>query len=177
MNPVNGIEIPELLPLRAFLLQALCLLVAIAAESYFFHSALKLTRRTSIAAAATTNLLAAVIGWLIFFYIAYFLFDLIPALTPLKHDLVAYIFLNQYGSVLASALILCATTIFLILLFLKIQTIKFMSKLQLLGKEAVVLAAKKRQKRYPLASVVLSAHSCSNTLILTILFVVNWLEN
>ncbi|GAB4302248.1 MAG: hypothetical protein Fur0025_42950 [Oscillatoriaceae cyanobacterium] len=177
MNPVNGIEIPYILPLRAFLLQALCLLVAIAAESYFFHSALKLTRRNSIAAAATTNLFAAVTGWLIFFYIAYFLFDLIPALTPLKHDLVAYIFLNQYSPVLASAVIFSATTVFLILLFLKIYLIKFMSKMQLLGKEAVVLASKKRSKRYPLASVVLWAHSCSNTLILTILFLVNWLGN
>lgn len=175
MNPVNGIEIPELLPLRAFLLQALCLLVAIAAESYFFHANLKLTRKNSIAAAATTNLFAAVIGWLIFFYIAYFLFDLIPALSPLQHDLVAYIFLNQYSPVLASAIILVATTIFIILLLFKIYTIKFMSQLQLLGKKAVVLAAKKRQKRYPLASVVLWAHSCSNTLILTILFLVNWL--
>ncbi len=174
MNPLTEIDIPHLLPLRAFLLQALCLLVAIAAESYFFHSTLKLTKKTSIAAAATTNLFAAVIGWLLFFYMAYFLFDLIPALTPIKHDLAAYIFLNQYSPGLASAIILSATTIFLMLLFVKIQTIKFMSKLQLLGKEAVVLASKKRSKRYPLPSVVLWAHSCSNTLILTILFLVNW---
>ncbi|HIK11190.1 MAG TPA: hypothetical protein IGS52_13125 [Oscillatoriaceae cyanobacterium M33_DOE_052] len=177
MNPVTGIEIPYILPLRAFLLQALCLLVAIAAESYFFHSALKLTRKNSIAAAATTNLFAAVIGWLIFFYIAYFLLDLIPALTPIKHDLAGYIFLNQYSPLLGSAIILVATTIFIILLFFKIYTIKFMSKIQLLGKEAVVLAAKKRQNRYPLHSVVLWAHSCSNTLILTILFLVNWVGN
>jgi hypothetical protein len=77
------------LPLQTFLFQFLFLLVAIALEARVLYRKMRLSRRASVEYATFINLLAASIGWLVFF-IAH---KWIP--LPLKDQLVSYIFFDR----------------------------------------------------------------------------------
>ncbi len=77
------------LPLQTFLFQSLFLIISIALESRVFYKRLILSRKASIEYATILNLLAASVGWLVFFTIQ----NWIPPL--LKDQLVSYIFFDR----------------------------------------------------------------------------------
>lgn len=77
------------LPLQTFLFQFLFLLVAIALESRVLYRRMNISRRTSVEYSTFINLLAASIGWLVFFLIQ----NWIP--LYLKDQLISYIFFDR----------------------------------------------------------------------------------
>ena len=77
------------LPLQTFLFQFLFLLVAIALESRVLYRRMNISRRTSVEYSTFINLLAASIGWLVFFMIQ----DWIP--LDFKDQLISYIFFDR----------------------------------------------------------------------------------
>lgn len=76
-------------PLQTYLFQAIFLLVAIALEARVLYKRLGISRKTSVEYATSINLLAAIIGWLVFFIIQ----DRIP--LALKDQLISYIFFDR----------------------------------------------------------------------------------
>lgn len=77
------------LPLQTFLFQFLFLLVAIALESRVLYRRMNITRRTSVEYSTFINLLAAGVGWLVFFLIQ----NWIP--PYLKDQIISYIFFDR----------------------------------------------------------------------------------
>ncbi len=77
------------LPLQTYLFQFLFLLVAIALESRVLYRRMSINRRTSVEYATFINLLAASVGWLVFFMIQ----DFIP--LDFKDQLISYIFFDH----------------------------------------------------------------------------------
>jgi hypothetical protein len=77
------------LPLQTYLFQFLFLLVAIALEARVLYRKMRLSRRASVEYATFINLLAASIGWLVFFIGHQWL----P--PSLKDQLVSYIFFDR----------------------------------------------------------------------------------
>ena len=75
--------------IQTYLFQAIFLLVAIALEARVLYKRLGISRRTSVEYATSINLLATIIGWLVFFLIQ----DRIP--LPLKDQLISYIFFDR----------------------------------------------------------------------------------
>jgi hypothetical protein len=57
------------LPLQTFLFQFLFLLVSIALESRVLYRRMNISRRSSVEYSTFINLLAASVGWLVFFMI------------------------------------------------------------------------------------------------------------
>jgi len=81
---------PEtVVPLQTYLFQFLFLLVAIALEARVLYRRLRIPRKTSVEYATVLNLLAASIGWLVFFMIQ----PWIP--VPIKDQLISYIFFDR----------------------------------------------------------------------------------
>jgi len=80
-------------PLGTILFNALFLLVAIAIESYVFHTrGRRLDKKASVAYATCVNLFANVLGWIIFFAIE-------PTLpVNVKTQLISFVFFNQLDS-------------------------------------------------------------------------------
>lgn len=78
------------LPLRAIVFQILFLLIAIAIEALVLHRRLLIARRKSVEYAAFMNLLSAILGWIVFFFIT--------ARLPreLKAQLLNYIFYDNF---------------------------------------------------------------------------------
>lgn len=81
-----------LLPLRAILLQCLCLLVAIAIEAAVFHWELKHPYRRSMEYAVSVNILAITIGWIVFL-------GVIPLLdNQVRVALMSYVLFDRFPS-------------------------------------------------------------------------------
>lgn len=77
------------LPLQTFLFQFLFLLIAIALEARVLYRRMRISRRASAEYATFINLLAASLGWVVFFMIQ----NWIP--LPLKDQLISYIFFDR----------------------------------------------------------------------------------
>lgn len=78
------------LPLRAIVFQVLFLLIAIAIEALVLQRRLLIARRKSIEYAAFMNLLSAILGWIVFFF-------LVSRLSgELKAQLLSYIFYDNF---------------------------------------------------------------------------------
>ena len=77
------------LPLQTFLFQFLFLLVAIALEARVLYRRMVIERKASVEYATFMNLLAASIGWLVFFIVQKW----IP--LSLKDQLISYIFFDR----------------------------------------------------------------------------------
>lgn len=77
------------LPLQTFLFQFLFLLVAIALEARVLYRRMRISRRVSAEFATFINLLAASIGWVVYFMIQ----NWIP--LPIKDQLISYIFFDR----------------------------------------------------------------------------------
>lgn len=78
------------LPLRAIVFQILFLLIAIAIEALVLQRRLQIARRKSVEYAAFMNLLSAILGWIVFF----FLTSRLP--RELKAQLLSYIFYGNF---------------------------------------------------------------------------------
>jgi len=119
--------IGSVVPLQMYLFQAIFLFVAIALEARVFHRRLYLPRRTSVEYAASINLLAAVIGWLAFF----FLQNLLP--LSLKDQIISYIFFDRFlGSQPESFYLTILSTgvvIFFAAFLIKLQGLKLLEAL------------------------------------------------
>ena len=98
------------LPLQTILFQLLFLLVAIALEARVLYRRLRITRKASIKYATSINLLATVIGWLVFFILVT-QNNLLP--LYLKDQIVSYIFFDRFLTPLPANfyLILIATVV------------------------------------------------------------------
>jgi hypothetical protein len=81
-------------PLGTILFNSLFLLVAIAIESYVFHTRIRRLpdKKTSVAYATCVNLFSNVVGWVIFFAVE----PLLPVYV--KTQLVSFVFFNQLNS-------------------------------------------------------------------------------
>ena len=77
------------LPLQTFLFQFLFLLVAIALEARVLYRGMRISRKASVEYATFINLLAASLGWVVFFVIQ----PWIP--LPIKDQLISYIFFDR----------------------------------------------------------------------------------
>lgn len=105
--------LPNVVPLRAIVFQALFLLVAIAIEAVVLQRFLRLDPRQSVQYAASVNLLCTVVGWLalfIFFSLVYTM----PAdwTIPFQANLVNFIFFDQWSNETATSLILVCFVMF-----------------------------------------------------------------
>jgi hypothetical protein len=121
---------PDVLPLLAIAFQSLFLLVAIAIEANVFRRLLTsegkpIGYKTSAQYAMTVNLLATVIGWLVFFLAQPFL----PGI--LRIQLISFIFFDQFlqapiDGALASSLVVTSLIIFLGVYFLKLESLNWL---------------------------------------------------
>ncbi|MBD2040092.1 filament integrity protein FraC [Microcoleus sp. FACHB-672] len=85
------------LPLRAIVFQVLFLLIAIAIEALVLHSRLEIARRKSVEYAAFMNLLSAILGWIVFFF-------MVSRLSgELKAQLLSYIFYDNFSALYRSS--------------------------------------------------------------------------
>ena len=173
--------LPIILPLKAILFQVLFLAIAIAIEAAVWRWQLNLPRRTTIEFAMATNLLAAVIGWLVFFFTQQFLLS-----RELQILLISYIFFGTFvtGTWIRSSewlVILICFFIFLMTYIIKSKGLALMQWMEVLP-PSIVLSGQKspkvmssvfskidRQQNFAL----LVGHSFSHTAILAILFILN----
>lgn len=120
----------DVLPLRAILFQLLFLVLAIAIEAIVLQRYLGIGQKTSIQYAATANLVAAVVGWLIFFTAE-------SSLPPVwRVQLIGYIFYDRINS--PALLIGLAFIIFIGAFLLKLQTINWLDLILEIRKPATV---------------------------------------
>lgn len=106
------------LPLRGILFQCLLLLVAIVLEAIVLRRQLQLGYQPSIQYAATLNLLAVVVGWVIFLGIE----PLLP--EALRMQIISYVlfdsfFVNTWASSLGVAIIVTGLIIFFLTFWVK----------------------------------------------------------
>ena len=167
--------ITSIIPLKTIILQTFFLLVAIAIEGAFLYEFLKFSRKTSLDYAIPMNLFSTITSWLMFF-------TFVPWIgQPLQTDLMDYIFFNQVSDSLYYSLILSVAPLFIIRLLLKILVFIFIEKLKnkfwtykvkIHQKNQLIFTKKIKPKRK--TRVVLWGHSCSDTILLLILFLINW---
>lgn len=103
-----------ILPVRMIVFQILFLLVAIAVETTVFYWMLGVTPRKSAQYATTVNLLAAVVGWLVFLNVQ----AILP--EPIRLDLISSILFNRWSDDLAVWIILMALGTFFLSLAIKL---------------------------------------------------------
>ncbi|MEM1308913.1 MAG: filament integrity protein FraC, partial [Cyanobacteria bacterium P01_H01_bin.153] len=100
------------MPLRAIVFQCLLLVVAIALEAIVLRQRLRLAYQPSIQYAASLNLLAVVVGWMVFLGLE----PLLP--TEIQTQIISYIlFGNFYANALASRLGIVIVVIGLVTFF------------------------------------------------------------
>jgi hypothetical protein len=127
---------PNILPLRAIVLQSLFLLMAIAIEASVLKRRMSLTPKDSVYFAASMNLLCVILGWL-----ALFLFlNMADVLPPgLQVPLISFIFFDQWSGETATLLIVSCFIIFFASLGIKL--------LGLLGLRLLLEMDKKIEKK------------------------------
>ncbi len=166
--------VASVFPFRTVLVQVLTLFLAIAIESWFLQKLLKLGPKTSVEYTAILNLSCACLGWLVFFGIESVLSK------DVREQLIDYIILGRgeeiYSAITAIAVILLGITFFakwqgLELIQNVAAGIKKASKPQFIGPPT--LTKRPPQKTFQVTTVfgaVLIAHTVSNCVILTVLF-------
>ncbi len=118
--------VPTVFPVMLIWFQFFFLLIAVAIEAYIFSMLVGLGRKKALFYAAFINLIATIIGWIIFFLIL----PLLP--QDIKLQLIGYIFFDklfyQQGSSInpALALALTAIVIFFSGLTIKLRTFQLL---------------------------------------------------
>ena len=152
----------DVIPLRAILFQGLFILVAIAAESPFYHYFFQFSWQKSVEVSSVINLFAVVFGWLI-------IFNAIDDLSlSLKQDLIQGIFLTQVSSSLRSLLVIICSIMFFALWVAKMAA--FIS-LEIIKEFSPDSPSRSLQKMEEVTSSrkllwMLGAHSASYSLII-----------
>ncbi|HEY9641748.1 MAG TPA: filament integrity protein FraC [Coleofasciculaceae cyanobacterium] len=108
---------PNILPLRAIVLQSLFLLMAIAIESTVLKRRMPLTPKDSVYFATAINLLCVILGWL-----ALFIFLNMANILPpgIQVPLISFIFFDQWSGETATLLIVSCFIIFFVSLGIKL---------------------------------------------------------
>ena len=127
---------PNVLPLRAIVLQTLFLLMAVAIEAAVLQRRMSLAPKDSVYFAAAMNLLCVILGWL-----ALFIFLNIADVLPLglQVPLISFIFFDQWSGETATLLIVSCFIIFFASLGIKL--------LGLLGLRLLLEMEKKEEKK------------------------------
>ena len=166
--------IATVFPFRTVLVQILIMFLAIAIESWFLQKLLKLGPKTSVEYTAILNLSCACGGWLVFFGIE----SVLP--KDLREQLIGYILLGRWQDVYAP-LTLIAVSVLAVSFIAKwqgLETIENMvlgnkkaSKPQFLGPPTLTCRPPKRTFQVTTHfGGILIAHTVSNVVILTVLF-------
>ncbi|MDQ2098195.1 MAG: hypothetical protein QQW96_11155 [Tychonema bourrellyi B0820] len=166
--------IASVFPFRTVLVQVLILFLAIAIESWFLQKLIKLGPKTSVEYTAILNLCCTCIGWLLFFGIE----SVLP--KDLREQLIDYMILGG-GQDIYSAITAIAVLVLAITFFAKWQGLELIqnvatgtkkaSKPQFIGPPT--LTKRPPQKTFQVTTIfgaVLIAHTVSNFVILTVLF-------
>jgi len=115
------------LPLETILFQTLLLLVAIALEARVFYRRLKVGRQTSIKYAVSINLLATIIGWLLFFLMQNWL----P--QELEEEIITFIFFDRISVNQTQQITLLTVSIGIVIFFvtflIKLKGLDFLQAL------------------------------------------------
>jgi hypothetical protein len=166
--------IASVFPFRTVLVQMLIVFLAIAIESWFLQKLLKLAPRSSVEYTAILNLSCTCVGWLVFFGIE----SVLP--KDLREQLIDYMILGRgqdiYTAITAIAVLVLSITFFakwqgLELIQNVAAGIKKETKPQFIGPPT--LTKRPPQKSFQVTTVfgaVLIAHTVSNCVILTVLF-------
>lgn len=166
--------IASVFPFPTVLLQILILFVAIAIESWFLQKLLKLDPKTSVEYTTILNLSCACLGWFLFFGLE----SVMP--KDLREQLIDYTILGG-GRDIYPAITLIAVLLLAITFLAKWEGLEFLqnlvagtkktSKPQFIG--APSLTKRPPQKTFQVTTVfgaMLIAHTVSNCVILTLLF-------
>jgi hypothetical protein len=166
--------IASVFPFRTVLVQMLIMFLAIAIESWFLQKLLKLGPKTSVEYTAILNLSCTCVGWLVFFGLE----SVLP--KDLREQLIDYMILGR-GEDIYSAITAIAVIVLGITFFAKWQGLELIqnvaagtkkaSKAQFIGPPT--LTKRPPQKTFQVTTVfgaVLIAHTVSNCVILTVLF-------
>lgn len=167
--------ITSIVPLKTILLQTLFLLVAIAIESSFLYEFLQYPRKTSLEYAIPMNLFSTIISWFLFF-------TFVPiASKNFQTELMNFIFLNEVSESLYFFLIFSFSTLFIVRTIVKLFTFNFLERIKKLSFELKINLHKKSEPIFTKKikpkrknRVIIWGHSCSETTILLILFLINW---
>lgn len=168
-----------ILPITAIIFQAFFLLISIAIESNSLHREIRLSRKMSVEYALSMNLVAAVLGWILFFY-------LYKLLSPsIKIQLLEYIFFNRLRPNVGGWIILFAFVIFWLTFFVKVIVLVNLNRLsdpnyplQEDDPESPLGSSRRKIKKSPerrQALTVLWGHAYSNSTILAILLLKEFL--
>ncbi|MEG4347822.1 hypothetical protein QUB70_31780 [Microcoleus sp. A003_D6] len=166
--------IASVFPFRTVLVQILIMFLAIAIESWFLQKLLKLGPKTSVEYTAILNLSCTCVGWLVFFGIE-------SVLTKdLREQLIGYILLGRGDNVYAP-ITMIALSVLAVTFLAKWQGLEFIenmvygnkkaSKPQFLGPPT--LTRRPPKKTFQVTTQfggILIAHTVSNVVILTVLF-------
>ncbi|MEG3907008.1 MULTISPECIES: filament integrity protein FraC [unclassified Microcoleus] len=166
--------IASVFPFRTVLVQILIMFLAIAIESWFLQKLLKLGPKTSIEYTAILNLSCTCVGWLVFFGIESVLSK------ELREQLIGYILLGRGDNVYAP-ITMIALSVLAVTFLAKWQGLEFIenmvsgnkkaSKPQFLGPPT--LTRRPPKKTFQVTTQfggILIAHTVSNIVILTVLF-------
>lgn len=166
--------IASVFPFRTVLVQILIMFLAIAIESWFLQKLLKLGPKTSIEYTAILNLSCTCVGWLVFFGIESVLSK------DLREQLIGYILLGGAPNVYP-AITLIAVLVLAVTFLAKWQGLEIIqnlvagntkaSKPQFVGPPT--LSRRPPKKNFQVTTqlgAVLIAHTVSNCVILTVLF-------
>jgi len=116
--PLSFLDEATVLPLRAIIFQCLLLLVAITLEAIVLRRQLQLGYQPSIRYAASLNLLAVVLGWIVFLGVEPWL----P--TALRTQIISYIlfgnfYVNEWSSSLGIVIVFVGLVTFFITFWVK----------------------------------------------------------
>ncbi|MEG3848514.1 hypothetical protein QT971_13985 [Microcoleus sp. herbarium19] len=166
--------IASVFPFRTVLVQVLIIFLAIAIESWFLQKLLKLGPKTSVEYTAILNLACTVVGWLVFFGIESVISK------DLRERLIGYILLGG-GQDIYGPITMIAVSVLAITFLAKWQGLQIVenmvagnkkaSKPQFLG--PATLTRRLPKKTFQVTTQfggVLIAHTVSNVVILTVLF-------
>ncbi len=166
--------IASVFPFRTVLVQILIMFLAIAIESWFLQKLLKLGPKTSVEYTAILNLACTCVGWLVFFGIESVLSK------DLRERLIGYILLGG-GQDIYGPITMIAVSVLAITFLAKWQGLQIVenmvagnkkaSKPQFLG--PATLTRRPPKKTFQVTTQfggVLIAHTVSNFVILTVLF-------
>lgn len=166
--------IASVFPFRTVLVQILIMFLAIAIESWFLQKLLKLGPKTSVEYTAILNLACTCVGWLVFFGIESVISK------DLRERLIGYILLGG-GPDIYPAITMIAVSVLAISFLAKWQGLQIVenmvagnkkaSKPQFLGPPTLTRRAPKKSFQVTTQfGGILIAHTVSNVVILTVLF-------
>jgi len=166
--------IASVFPFRTVLVQILIMFLAIAIESWFLQKLLKLGPRTSVEYTAILNLGCTCVGWLVFFGIESVISK------DLRERLIGYILLGG-GPDIYPAITLIAVSVLAVTFLAKWQGLEIIGNLVSGNKKASkpqfigppTLSSRPPKKTFQVTTqfgAVLIAHTVSNFVILTVLF-------